>query len=267
MNNKSDHNQALQVLHIEDSEEDSLLIARFLRRASIQTDMHRVENAAELYQALQNKHWDVVLSDNSMPGFSGLEALKLVHQYQSDTPFIFVSGTLQQDDAINAVRSGARDFMSKNNMERLPETIRREIELAEMRRSQKQCQLHYRNILDTAPDAIVTFDDQGKIIYLNHEAEKLFGYSAKDAEILSIEAILPAARSLIEKFLRGERDDFLQQIIENEMAFTQSGEALCIESRISIQARQDAFRFTAIVRQSDSSETNSESAEADAAIH
>jgi CheY-like chemotaxis protein len=89
---------SMRLLIIEDSEDDAALLVLLLRQAGFEINFERVDSADALAQAL-NKNWDIIISDHSMPHFSGTEALKIVRAIDSDVPFIFVSGTIGEDRA------------------------------------------------------------------------------------------------------------------------------------------------------------------------
>jgi DNA-binding NtrC family response regulator len=97
----------LHVLIIEDSELDSDLLLRTLRQSGYELVDKRVDTANDLQNALRERQWDCIISDFSMPGFSGISALKMVREKDSNVPFIFVSGTIGEDIAVDAMRTGA----------------------------------------------------------------------------------------------------------------------------------------------------------------
>jgi two-component system sensor histidine kinase UhpB len=102
----------LRLLIIEDSEDDATLVRLLLQRNGYQVDSERVDSAHALTQAL-GKNWDIVIADHSMPQFSGLEALKMVRRVNQEIPFIFVSGTIGEETATEAMRVGAQDYLLK----------------------------------------------------------------------------------------------------------------------------------------------------------
>src|SRR2546426_9547598 len=97
----------LRVLQVEDSEADAELLAHELKRAGLDVTWERVQSAGRLETALDRGRWDIIVGDNSMPGFSGSEALALVRARGLDIPFIFVSGTMGEDLAARALEAGA----------------------------------------------------------------------------------------------------------------------------------------------------------------
>jgi signal transduction histidine kinase len=117
----------LRALIVEDSEQDSSLLIRELRRGGYDLSFERVETADAMQAALDNKVWDVVLSDYSMPRFSAPAALALVRGRQLDLPFIIVSGTIGEETAVTSLRAGAHDFLVKGSLARLVPAIEREL--------------------------------------------------------------------------------------------------------------------------------------------
>ena len=123
--------QQFRVLMVEDNTSDAELVVRELNRAGMRCESRRVETAVEYRRALEQFQPQVILSDFSMPKFDGMEALRIARQSHPDIPFIFVSGTLGEEYAIRALKSGATDFVLKNNLLRLPSSVERAIKEAE----------------------------------------------------------------------------------------------------------------------------------------
>ncbi len=127
----------LRVLHIEDSEDDALLVLRELRRCGYEPEAYRVQTAAEMTNAVHGGKWDVVISDYVMPRFSGLDALRLLRESGVDLPFIIVSGKIGEDVAVEAMKAGAHDYILKGNLARLGPAIARELRDAETRHGRR----------------------------------------------------------------------------------------------------------------------------------
>ena len=125
---------ALQILHLEDSEDDHALVVLQLRRAGLAAQLHRVDTLAAFEAALDSP-WDAILSDYNLPGFTGLDALASLRLSGRVLPFILVSGQIGEDMAVEAMRSGASDYLLKHNLTRLVPALERAIEANESRRA------------------------------------------------------------------------------------------------------------------------------------
>ena len=130
----------LRVLIAEDSEDDARLLLRELQRAGFDPAYERVDSPTSMQAALDRQAWDLVIGDYSMPAFSGPAALALLRARDLDTPFIFVSGTIGEDVAVEAMKAGAQDFLTKGNLRRLIPAIERELRDAEVRRERRRAQ-------------------------------------------------------------------------------------------------------------------------------
>ncbi|HEU4578423.1 MAG TPA: response regulator [Polyangiaceae bacterium] len=124
---------------VEDSPNDAELVLLELRRGGYRVQWERVQTGPDLERALEGD-WEIVLSDYSMPSFSGLEALSIVKRKGIDVPFIIVSGTVGEEAAVGAMRAGAHDYVLKQSLVRLCPAIDRELREAELRASQKKMQ-------------------------------------------------------------------------------------------------------------------------------
>ena len=122
----------LDVLHIEDNDNDVILILHELNKYWTNINHCRVEKLSDLEEALKKK-WDVIISDFTLPEFDGLTALRLVRDNKIDTPFIVVSGRVDEDIAASMMRLGANDYVMKDNLKRLAPAILRELDIAEER--------------------------------------------------------------------------------------------------------------------------------------
>ncbi|HEX2657470.1 MAG TPA: response regulator [Polyangia bacterium] len=126
----------LRLLMVEDDESDAELVRIELERGGFDLDWNRVDTESGLAAAL-SQSWDIIISDFAMPGFSGLRAFDMYRRVGKDIPFIFVSGALGEDRAVQAMRAGARDYFLKSNLTRLTEAVRRELKEANNRRERR----------------------------------------------------------------------------------------------------------------------------------
>jgi signal transduction histidine kinase len=130
---------------VEDSEDDAALLVLILRQAGHEINSERVDSATALAQAL-NKKWDIIISDHSMPHFSGIEALKMVRARDAEVPFIFVSATIGEEVATDSMRVGAQDYVMKTNLKRLVSAVERKLRDAEDRRERKRLEQHVHQL-------------------------------------------------------------------------------------------------------------------------
>jgi len=175
--------KTIHVLMIEDVEDDALLLMAELRRSGYDATFERVDTAAAMRAALQREAWDVILCDYTMPYFSGAAALHLAKESGSDAPFIYVSGTIGEESAVAAMKSGAQDYVMKTNLARLAPAIERELHEAQVRRESRQAETamresehKYRQLFEALSDAVFVIDEAtGRIIDTNPQAESLLG--------------------------------------------------------------------------------------------
>jgi len=128
-------NPRLRVLIAEDSEDDALLIVRELKRSGYTPEMQRVDSATAMQSALETLAWDLIITDHNMPSFDSQEALALAREYDKNVPIIVVSGSIGEEIAVDAMKSGAHDYVMKGNLTRLIPAIKRELREAENRRA------------------------------------------------------------------------------------------------------------------------------------
>jgi diguanylate cyclase (GGDEF)-like protein len=124
----------VRVLFVEDVETDAELAVRRLRSDGVSCTFKRVETEAAYLEALRTGTCDIILSDFSLPQFDGMSALALAKREQPEVPFIFVSGTIGEERAIEALRCGAVDYVLKSNLKRLEPAVTRALREAEQQR-------------------------------------------------------------------------------------------------------------------------------------
>lgn len=136
----------LRVLLVEDTEDDAVLLERELRRGGFRPEMTRVESAEQLDDALRQRDWEVIISDHNMPGFSSDGVLRCVRAAGLDVPVIIVSGTIGEAVAVSAMKTGASDYVMKDNLARLGPAIERELREAETRREHRRAEATIRHL-------------------------------------------------------------------------------------------------------------------------
>jgi diguanylate cyclase (GGDEF)-like protein/PAS domain S-box-containing protein len=177
--------QELHVLIVEDSEEDAQLLLLQLRRNGYRPVARRVQLAEEMERALEEKAWDLIIADYSLPSFSALAALELFHRRGLDIPFLIVSGTIGEETAVEAMRAGAHDYIMKGSSARLIPAIARELreaaERANRRRAEealRDSERRFRALIEHSSDIITVLDAGGRILYESPSVERLLGHTA-----------------------------------------------------------------------------------------
>jgi two-component system sensor histidine kinase UhpB len=130
--------QALQILHIEDSPADQGLARIILRRAGMSCHIQPVETLEALRQALQAQSFDLILADYHLPGFTALDAWALVEPLPARPPFVLLSGAIGEAAAVDIMRLGMTDFLRKEDIARLPMVVKRAMEMHEVQRAKKR---------------------------------------------------------------------------------------------------------------------------------
>ncbi len=130
----------LRVLILEDNENDAELLLRELRRQNYEPVYHRVDSSAAMNEALDREPWSLIISDYAMPQFTAMHALEILKRRSMDLPFIIVSGTIGEETAAIAMKSGAHDFLTKGKLTRLGAAVERELRDAEERREHKKAE-------------------------------------------------------------------------------------------------------------------------------
>ena len=139
----------LRVLFVEDNPDDMELVLQELQREGYDPIYRRVDTDRDLRLALLDEEWDLVLCDWTIPGFDAPAALEVVKASHREIPFVIVSGTIEEETAVEAMRAGAHDFLSKGRLTRLPPIIERELGETEIRRERRRAErgLHSREAI------------------------------------------------------------------------------------------------------------------------
>ncbi|HEV3008148.1 MAG TPA: EAL domain-containing protein [Burkholderiales bacterium] len=176
------------MLLTEDVASDAELELRELKRAGLRVKHRLVDTEQSFEQALREFAPDVILSDFSMPGFDGMAALAMARELSPDTPFIFVSGTIGEEYAIRALKSGATDYVLKSNLLRLPAAVERALAEAQERRDRRKVEAELEiaqgrlaSIIDSLPDVLwSTALPERSIIYVGPASRQMFGREPDD---------------------------------------------------------------------------------------
>lgn len=180
--------QKLDILHLEDEALDSEVVGELLEREGFNPEIHRVATQGEFQQALGRRGWSLILSDYTVPGTDPMQILQLALEKCPKVPFIFVSGTMGEDIAIEALKRGATDYVLKQRLGRLAPAVRRALHEVEeqarrkkaeqaLQASQEQLRLQAA-ALQSAANSILITDRMGMIQWVNPAFERLTGYTA-----------------------------------------------------------------------------------------
>ena len=176
--------QAIRVLQLEDNAVDAELIRRYLDQGGLNAAYRVVATELEFRRELVEFAPQVVLSDFSLRGFDGLSALEIATALAPTIPFIFVSGTIGEERAIEALKRGARDYVLKDNLRRLVPAIHNALRQSEATRARdlaeqmlRQSESRLQGIIDTSRDWIWECDREGRFTFSSPSIESILGYS------------------------------------------------------------------------------------------
>lgn len=183
----------LKVLLVEDNGADVFLILRNLEKSGFVVCHFQVDSAGDMKNALENEEWDVIISDFNIPGFGGIEALALLKSMKKDIPFILVSGTIGEEAAVSIMKDGANDYVMKNNLARLPEAIKRELEDFKIRSQKnkfKKQSEKLSKIIEFSKEIVLTFDKDERITYINKAGINAFQFEDVENESYYISELM-----------------------------------------------------------------------------
>jgi len=192
-------NSQFKILMVEDSATDVELVSRELGRAAIGCDIRRVDTAADYRRELEEFQPDVILSDLSMPRFNGMEALAIARRAHPDVPFIFVSGTIGEENAVRALREGATDYVLKNNLQRLAAAVDRAIRETQERsvrraleQDLRESERRYRVLFQSNPHPTFVYDlETLRFLAVNDTAIARYGFSRDEFLAMTLKEIHP----------------------------------------------------------------------------
>lgn len=209
--------ESIHILHLEDNDHDAELTAYHLLKQNLDCQITRVATKEEFLHALKTGQFDIIISDYSLPKWNGLEGLKIAREKYPDIPFVFYSRSIGVEHAIKALKHGATDYVLKDRMVRLSQSIRRALKETKERSLRikaeedlRKSQERYRLVVELSPDMIFV-ESSGRIAFMNPAGLRLLGASLP-AEVLGkrvSEIIIDAEKGALLNFfnalLRGER--------------------------------------------------------------
>ncbi len=173
----------VRILHLEDDDMDAELIEATLG-AGLDCEVRRVVTRAEFTEALEAGGFDAILADYALPSFSGPAALEAARARRPELPFIFLSGTLGDERAVDTLKAGATDYVLKDHLSRLVPVVRRALDEASERAARRQAEERLREqaaLLDLTHEAIFVQDMEYRVRYWNRGAEQLYSWPAAEA--------------------------------------------------------------------------------------
>jgi PAS domain S-box-containing protein len=222
----------LRTLVLEDELDDFKLLMHELRRAGFDPAGKHVDNAEDFLAHLDPR-LDIIFSDFTMPGFNGLEALRIMKKHKFEIPFIFVSGTMGEEVAVAAMQEGAADYLMKDRLARLGPAVKKILaqwKLKEEKQVAEQAAARLASIVESSSDAIIATTLEGIVVTWNAAAERLYGYSSAEIVGKDISLLVPA----------GRRQNDIPENHQNMAQQLRSGEP--VEAYETIRVRKDGRR-------------------------
>ena len=204
---------SLRLLLLEDNPLDADLILTTLERAGIHHDSVRVDNREDFVNAIKNHGFDLILADFSLPSFDGLSALEIARSRHKDLPFIFVSGAIGEEVAIESLRKGATDYVLKQRLSRLAPAVGRALEEAGQQTLRREAESLFRALFDQVTVGVAIADLDGRITRANPALQVLFGYGENELNGLQLANLTHpddagAARALDDELRLGSRASY-----------------------------------------------------------
>ena len=194
--------ESIKVLLVEDTVADAELLIREMRNGGLQVVVERVDSRDAMEQALEQLRPDVILCDYSLPGLGGMAALQIAKHCRPDTPFIFVSDTIGEERAIEALKQGATDYVLKDNRTRLAPSLRRALAEANERRARRsaeserqETEQRFRLFMQHLPGAVYMKDLAGRYTYVSPGIERITGKKAEAIIGRSTDEVFPSVHA------------------------------------------------------------------------
>ena len=196
--------RVLRILLLEDSALDAELVTEALIDAGLPVSIERVVSADEFTRAVRDESWDLILADYLLPAFNGLNALEIVREIARATPFVFVSGALGEEVAVEALKRGATDYVLKDKLDRLPATVLRALAEARERGERRRAQDALQQMLDERTALLHELDHRVKNnlqLLLS-----LIGIEVRQAEDEQVRQVLGRMKERMQALAAAHRD-------------------------------------------------------------
>jgi two-component system cell cycle sensor histidine kinase/response regulator CckA len=179
--------QTLRILYVEDDPHDARLCLRQLEQAGFDPVADVVSTPEEFTERLRLAHYDLVLADYRIPGWSGMAALEVLQQEQKELPFIVITGFLGEEGAVECIKKGAADFIVKDHLSRLPLVVRRALNERALREEKMRAEAalrhserRFRALVENSSDGFALVGPDGTYIYSSPASNGVLGYTPKE---------------------------------------------------------------------------------------
>ncbi|HEV8382971.1 MAG TPA: response regulator [Gemmatimonadales bacterium] len=180
----------VRILLLEDVWADAELVKVELRKAGLQFTARRVTTQPEFERALREFRPDLIIADHNLPQFSGAAALALTRQMALAAPFILLTGSLDEESAVEYLKAGAADYIMKDRLARLGPAVRAALDRKRMKQQLDEREEYFRSLIEQAMDIIAVLDPEGALRYASPSVLPLLGYAPEDLVGLSIFALV-----------------------------------------------------------------------------
>lgn len=248
----------IRVLHLEDNEIDHLLVRSMMESDGLACEFVAVQTRSDFESALTTETFDLIISDYTLPSFDGLSGLFLARRLAPKTPFIFFSGTIGEDSAVESLKKGATDYVIKYRPRRLVPAIRNALQMAREQALLEESQNRNREqaaLLDKARDGILVCDLNNRVVYWNQGAERIYGWSAGEATGKNIIGLLfqgrPPAQLYESLKSINERGEWVGELEE----FTKDGREITVQVRATLIRDETGNSKSLLIINTDVTET------------
>ncbi len=201
----------IRVLFVEDSSADVELLIRHIKKGGFTLQYDITYSLDELTSLINTNQYDICICDFKLPGFSGIDAVKKIEELQQDIPVILASGTIPDEQAIDAVLAGAKDYVLKDNLRRLIPAMQRELEALEQRREKRKSDRLLAAVFNSSTGVRISNKDR-IIIKVNKAYCEMMGYTSEELIGSSIDDIIPRERREQDRI---EYAKFIKNFLEN----------------------------------------------------
>jgi len=202
MSPRYDDMEKIKILMLEDSELDCELVKLELEQNEVEFTLFRVETEADFIHELENPIYDIILSDYKLPQYDGMRALTEATARAASTPFIIVTGTLSEETAADSIKNGAWDYVVKQRLFRLPNSIKNVLSLKQERDEKRSAQeglvkseRMYRTLMEGVAQPIFVVSYEGEIRYINNNTAKILNKEKVNLVGEPLESLFPPATS------------------------------------------------------------------------